>query len=188
MRRLAAATRRSSLHLSSDASRDAQHVAHGCILQRFRQTVPVPRLTESFSSLPRPGQANTRCCMQPPCRHFLFLSSLKSPSKSSGPSHCCCVLRAAAASIVHSSTWPIVQAVVAVVSCRVLQLFRPSVRVLAFARPLVRPSARPPVRQSASPAHCFDSYCQIYIKFITTHVVSTRECCILLHLIEELKM
>lgn len=181
MRRLAAATRRSSLHLSSDASRDAQHVAHGCILQRFS-----PNCTGSSTHrvlfvlaqarAGRPGKHQVLHAAALPAFLILIRPQVSEQVERAKS----LLLRAAAASIVHSSTWPIVQAVVAVVSCRVLQLFRPFVRVLAFARPLVRPSS--------SPAHCFDSYCQIYIKFITTHVVSTKECCILLHLIEELKM
>lgn len=91
-----------------------------------------------------PGAACSRRCapfvLQPSGRRFLFLSSQ-------------------ARAIVQSSTWSIVSAVVGFVSCRVLQLFRISCVSLHLA---ASPAA-------ACCAYCFDSLCQIYIKFITTH-------------------
>lgn len=84
--------------------------------------------------------------LQPPGRRFLFLSSQ-------------------ARSIVHSSTWPIVSAVVGFVSCRVLQLFRISCVSLHL----------PASPAAARCAYCFDSFCQIYIKFITAHASKSQD-------------
>lgn len=97
--------------------------------------------------------ANTRCCMQPPRRHFLFLST-----KSSGPSRCDCCAACCMLPLSSRVLGPL--SGLSSVSC-------PAACCNCFAY-----RACPCIRQAASPgsAHCFDSFCQIYIKFITTHV------------------
>lgn len=132
--------RLSSHSLGPHAAR--AHVASCCVFAKLY------RFVVSFSSLL--SLANTRCCMQPPRRHFLFLST-----KSSGPSRCaaCCMLPLSSRVLGPLSGLSSVSCPAACCNC------------FAF-------RACPCIRQAASPgsAHCFDSFCQIYIKFITTHV------------------